>query len=62
MNNLEDNMVSYRPHVYAEEGTLEKSKSLLSLLVPGDEKNSLPNNLLDGVGFIFDPLRKIYSK
>ncbi|XP_058032689.1 cadherin-like protein 26, partial [Ahaetulla prasina] len=61
-NNLEDNIVSYTPHVYAEEGTLEKSKSLLSLLVPEDDKNSLPSNLLDDMGFIFDPLRKIYHK
>ncbi|XP_060545532.1 cadherin-like protein 26 [Pantherophis guttatus] len=62
INKLEDNMVSYMPHIYAEEGTLEKSKSLLSLLVPEDEKNSLPSNLLDDMGFIFDPLRKIYRK
>ncbi|XP_013928849.1 PREDICTED: cadherin-like protein 26 [Thamnophis sirtalis] len=59
MNNLEDNMVSYRPHVYADE-EIDKSKSRLSLLVPEDEKNILPDNLLDGVEF--DPLRKLYSK
>ncbi|KAG8131654.1 hypothetical protein E2320_009567, partial [Naja naja] len=61
INNRVDNMVSYTPHVYAEEGPLETSKSLLSLL-GREEKNSLPSNLLNDTGSIFDPLRKIYSK
>ncbi|XP_015746232.2 cadherin-like protein 26, partial [Python bivittatus] len=62
ITNLEDNMVYYRPHTYAEEGILEKSKSLLSLLVPEDDKDSLPDNFLDALESTFVPLRKICSK
>ncbi|XP_033009555.1 cadherin-like protein 26 [Lacerta agilis] len=57
---LEDNGVSYTPHVYAEEGILEKSESFLSLPVVGD--HSLPPDFLATLGPKFTTLDKICSK
>ncbi|XP_028591202.2 cadherin-like protein 26 isoform X3 [Podarcis muralis] len=57
---LEDNGVSYAPHVYAEEGILEKSESVLSLPVVDD--HSLPPDFLATLGPKFTTLDKICSK
>ncbi|XP_063154873.1 cadherin-like protein 26 [Candoia aspera] len=62
MTTLEDNIVSYMPHVYAEEGILEKSESLWTLSVPEDDKNSLPEDFLGGLEPRFISLGKICSK
>ncbi|KAM6457187.1 cadherin-like protein 26 isoform 2-T2 [Liasis olivaceus] len=62
MTNLEDNLVSYVPHVYAEEGILEKNESVRSLSIPDDDKNSLPEDFLDALEPRFISLGKICSK
>ncbi|XP_061487090.1 cadherin-like protein 26 isoform X2 [Rhineura floridana] len=59
---LEDNMVSYCPHVYAAEGKLEKSESFWSLPVVDDENNSLPPDFLETLGPKFTNLGRICSK
>ncbi|XP_053250387.1 cadherin-like protein 26 isoform X3 [Podarcis raffonei] len=57
---LEDNGVSYAPHVYAKEGILEKSESVLSLPLVDD--HSLPPDFLATLGPKFTTLDKICSK
>ncbi|XP_062998580.1 cadherin-like protein 26 [Elgaria multicarinata webbii] len=55
----QEDMVSYPPHVYAEEGRIEESKSLWSLPVVSDGNNSLPPDFLDTLGPSFTTLGKI---
>nr|XP_060627621.1 cadherin-like protein 26 [Anolis sagrei ordinatus] len=63
VSNLEDNMVSYSPRVYAREGPLEKNASSWSLPVPNDfDNNSLPPDFLDQLGPRFLALGRICSK
>ncbi|XP_015681235.1 cadherin-like protein 26 [Protobothrops mucrosquamatus] len=62
MANLEDNVASYVPRVYAEEGVLEKNESLWSLSILEDDKNSLPEDFLGVLEPSFIPLAKICSK
>ncbi|KAH0619216.1 hypothetical protein JD844_019021 [Phrynosoma platyrhinos] len=61
--NLEDNMVSYSPRVYAQEGQLEKNESYWSLPVAHDfDDNSLSPEFLDSLGPRFAALGRICSK
>ncbi|XP_008108353.2 cadherin-like protein 26 isoform X1 [Anolis carolinensis] len=63
VSNLEDNMGSYSPHIYAREGQLEKNASSWSLPVPNDfDDGSLSSDFLDLLGPRFLPLGRICSK
>ncbi|XP_026520868.1 cadherin-like protein 26 [Notechis scutatus] len=62
MANMEDNIVSYAPCVYASEGALEKNYSSWSLSILEDDKNSLPEDFLGVLEPRFIPLAKICSK
>ncbi|XP_053105350.1 cadherin-like protein 26 [Hemicordylus capensis] len=62
MINMEDNIASHSPHVYAEEGELENCESFLSLPVADDDNSSLPPDFLDILGPRFATLEKICSK
>ncbi|XP_037733074.2 cadherin-like protein 26 isoform X1 [Chelonia mydas] len=59
LSNLEENMVMYQPHIYAEEGKLEISGSFSSLLTVDNE---LPKDFLDTVGPTFAALSEICRK
>ncbi|XP_042318380.1 cadherin-like protein 26 [Sceloporus undulatus] len=61
--NLEDNIGSYSPRVYAQEGQLEKPESVWSLPVAHDfDDNSLPPDFFDSLGPRFATLGRICSK
>ncbi|XP_038225704.1 cadherin-like protein 26 isoform X2 [Dermochelys coriacea] len=59
LSNLEENMVIYQPHIYAEEGKLEISGSFSSLLTVDNE---LPKDFLDTLGPKFAALGEICWK
>ncbi|XP_054835317.1 cadherin-like protein 26 [Eublepharis macularius] len=60
IDNIEDAIDSYPPHVYAEEGNLERNESCWSLPFVGDD--NLPPDFLDTLGPTFTSLGKICSK
>ncbi|KAH1181923.1 cadherin-like protein 26 [Mauremys mutica] len=59
LSNLEEDIVTYQPHIYAEEGKLERSSSFRSLLIDDDE---LPKDFLDALGPKFTALGEICQK
>ncbi|XP_005302988.3 cadherin-like protein 26 isoform X1 [Chrysemys picta bellii] len=56
LSNLEENMITYQPHTYAEEGKLERGSSFGSVLIFDDE---LPKDFLDTLGPKFAALDEI---
>ncbi|KAJ7332110.1 hypothetical protein JRQ81_014290 [Phrynocephalus forsythii] len=61
VSNLEDNVDSYLPRAYAEEGHLEASGSAWSLPFANDD-DSLPPDFLDSLGPRFAMLGRVCSK
>ncbi|KAM9121424.1 cadherin-like protein 26 [Pangshura tecta] len=59
LSNVEEDLVTYQPHIYAEEGKLERSGSFRSLLFDDDE---LPKDFLDTLGPKFIALDEICQK
>ncbi|XP_074867616.1 cadherin-like protein 26 isoform X2 [Carettochelys insculpta] len=59
LRNQEENMTTYRPYIYAEEGMLERSCSFISLLISDHE---LPEDFLDTLGPKFAVLDAICQK